>query len=335
MLIFLHNRMASKKIKNIASIVDYFDFLIKRAAPLDDVIITPYSEYGSDTTRLTDSRRSRKKSDYIMSLPSIEEFKSHYQYTNVKYRIIYSEKIFGLKSGKPIALTEYEEKIKSIINSKELEEDTVKEGKFLLQNFNDIFKPDAINIIANKFESSDLTGPKGIDHDLGHAILDKYENLFKADNFIKAINDDYEVKKISDLGEILTVPFDDYLYNYQRAAFVILTTIIANSNIIKGSVSEMNLKNENLIDFLSDLLVLYNQSGESLENINLKGVTLYANNALSKLSIYEKDSFNYTLKPRNEDIPNIRRELVKIFGEVEKDIKQYLDWLVGKVIVLW
>lgn len=84
----------TSKIKNIATIVDYFDFLIKRSAPLDDVIITPYSEYGSEESRLTSSRRSNKKriTNYIMDLPSIEEFKSHYQYTNVKYRIIYSEK---------------------------------------------------------------------------------------------------------------------------------------------------------------------------------------------------------------------------------------------------
>lgn len=205
----------------------------------------------------------------------------------------------------------------------------------MLENFNDIFNPNAINIIANKFDSSDLTGPKGIDHDLGHAILDKYENSFKADNFIKAISHDYEVKKTANFGEIITIPFDDIIYNYQRAAFVILTTIIANSNIIKGSISEMNLKNEELVDFLSDLLVLYNQSGESLENINLKGVTLYANNALSNFSLYRKEGFNYEITPKNPKIPNIKAELIKIFSEVEKDIKKFLDSLVGKVIVLW
>lgn len=326
--------MGSKKIKKIYFATDGFYHFVKKSVPLSGFHVTPYSEYYDPEATEESIRISHGDG---MDLPSVKEFEKHYKNTKINYRIIYCkfDKIFGLRSDNPINIEEYRDKIKSTIDSMELSEEVLEEGNYLLNNFNNIFDKDSVNIIANKYDAKDLTGPKGIDHDLGHAVIDKYENAFKTDDFIKAIDDDYEIETTSHFGEVIKLPFDKNLHNYKRTAFVLLTTILANSNIVSGSISEMNLKNKELTDLLPDLFVMYNLSGESLEKINLQGITLYANNVFSSFSLDSSEKFTIILKPKNQNIPNINKELKKILIKIEKSIKNYLNSLVGKVVILW
>ena len=47
-----------------------------------------------------------------------------------------------------------------------------------------------------------------------------------------------------------------------------------------------------------------------------------------------KEGFNYEITPKNPNIPNIKAELIKIFSEVEKDIKNSLNHIVDGGFIL-
>lgn len=328
--------MVSKKINKISSQVDAFYLLIKKAVPLDEIVFTPYSDYYSPNDPLFTSPRKSKKGE--MDLPSIEEFKSHFQNTNVKYRIIYSSDTFGLTSGFPISIDRYKSMLHNAIDGKlkKYSGEAMEDAKYLLDNADKIFNPEAINVIANKYDSNDLTGPKGIDHDLGHAILDQYEFDFKSREIINAIQKDYKFVATHHFGTEFNVDFDNLSERLkERIAFVLLTTIIAVNNPIAGSISEMNLKNKELNDFLSDLMIMYNLKGENLKDIKLSGITIYSNSFFSIFGLEPSETLSVKIEPKNLDITNTKKELNELFDKLEKDIKKKLGVFIGKVICLW
>lgn len=329
--------MNFKKIKNISIATDNFYHLVKRSVPLDEVIFTPQSDYYDPNPDFSTPRKSKKGET---DLPPIQEFKSHFQNTNIKYRIIYSSETFGLTSGYPLSIERYKGMLQAVTESryKKYSNQVMEEAEYLLKHVDTIFNPEAINIIANKYDSNDLTGPKGIDHDLGHAILDQYEIDFKTEDMIKAIQKDYKIIADGSFGVEIETDFDTFTPNIraqERASFALLTTIIAINNLIPGSISETNIKNKDLSDLFSDLMITYNLQGQSLKNINLNGITLYSNNLLNKFSLEPSQEINVRFEPKNLNIPNIKKELNELFIRLEKAIKIKLGSFVGKVISLW
>lgn len=345
----------SQQIDKIIKKANLFYKLVKKAVPLDDVVITPQSQYYDPTATETSVRRSKKRE---MDLPSIAEFRSHYENTNIKYRIIYCENKFNLQQI-PIRIQVFknlikkeiesakqdysreESKLENANNSSEIlqnmqeYEEIIKEGEFLLQE--GTLNPEAINIIANKYESTDLVGPKGVDHDLGHQILDAFEKHFK-NRFSEQIKQDYHLKIINTITKEITyqdIP-EDKIY---RIAFSLINYIIAKSNLLEGSISSISLNQDLLEDFLADLLIYYNKSGETLDNIKVSGVNLYTDPILNILRIKPFKSQNeyFCICPKNIDnsIPNIEGELRKLLKIVEEKIKEVLNYRVGKVFCLW
>lgn len=323
--------MVSKKINKISNQVDAFYLLIKKAVPLDEVIFTPNSDYYNPNDPGFISPRKSKKGE--MDLPPIQEFKSHFKNTNIKYRIIYSNETFGASSNNPVNIDKYKRSLQWAIEQgknayKKYSHQDMEDAKYLLDNADTIFNPQAINIIVNKYNSNDLTGPKGIDHDLGHIILNQYVIDFKSENMLKAIQKDYKIIADGSSGSEIKTDF-------KEASFVLLTAIIAINNPIPGSISEMNIKNKNLSDLFYDLMITYNLQGQSLKDINLNGITIYSNKEVKKFSLEPSEEINVRLEPKNLNIPNIKEELNKLFIKLEENIQRELNPLVGKVISLW
>lgn len=345
----------SQELDKIIKKANLFYKLVKKAVPLDDVVITPQSEYYDPTATETSVRRSKKRE---MDLPSIAEFRSHYENTNIKYRIIYCENKFNLQQI-PIRIQAFknlikkeiesakqdysreESKLENANNSSEIlqnmqeYEEIIKEGEFLLQE--GTLNPEAINIIANKYAYTDLVGPKGVDHDLGHQILDAFEKHFQR-GFSEEIKQDYHLKITNTITKEITYE-DIPEVGINVIGFHLITYIIAKNNLLQESISSINLNKDTLEDLLADLLIYYNRGGETLDNIKINGVNLYTDMSFLDLKTkpFKSENKNICICPKNIDnsIPNIEGQLRNLLKIMEEKIKKVLNSRVGKVFCLW
>lgn len=347
---------ADSDYSKIAALANVF---YRVAVPLDDVLVAP-GRY--EKIHPTEPTAGRSKLDLdtgervsYMDLPPLTEFEKHYGRTSILYRIIYVDHKFGLFGGVSTKIPECLKLIKTHVEnakkyknnkkpdlsgeiSEEEVDEIISQGEFLLRP--GTFNPNAINILANAYDVMDLTGPLGVDHDLGHTIIGSLEITKLLEKLIDidlrdAILLDYEIihcKKGKKQTEALTLLSDSQIES-------ILASIFFSGEKMPGSISELNLNKKILEDLIPDILPMYNSRGESLSGIELRGVPIYRaeHDPLSRTEPKEKD-FYTAIAPKDPSgaIPHVKEVIEKnIIPSFEKKLKNELKERVGKVILLW
>ena len=343
---------------------------IKYGEIIEEQYISPEHEEYGDPER--SPFRSKDPEDKIResklgneNLPKYEEFVKHYAKTKINYRLIYpkySKYFFGLRNSvymdDPPTVEDYKS---MIIRHKDT---SPEEANRLLENFDQIFSKNAINVVVNKFDPDDKVTPEAVDHDIAHRFLEKIDlhqpklsNI--KDEFKEALNDEYEVQSFNirdelnhheetesvnlnnlEISPIILDNNKTVIINYlfiSMAATNIISTLITY-NKIPNSISEFNLSQGLIKDLFPDLFVLYNKNGETFENLQFNGFPFITDKNLSEISLklnYNKFTEGYLFTPKNQNIPKINEVIKNYLDEIEKIIKSSILDLVGKVFTLW
>ena len=346
---------------------------IKYGEIIEEQYISPEHEEYGDPER--SPFRSKDPEDKIResklgneNLPKYEEFVKHYAKTKINYRLIYSNYSFGLRSSvymdDPPTVEDYKSMIMRYVNIPSLSDEFILEVKQLLENFDQIFSKNAINVLVNKLDPDDKVTPEAVDHDIGHRFLETIDlHQFKFSNirekFKEALNDEYEVQSFNIRDELNhqeeTESVDSNNLEISPVILDNTKTIIINSlfkgiaatniistlithNKIPNSISEFNLSQGLIEDLLPDLFVLYNKNGETFENLQFNGFPFITDNNLREISLnlnYDKFTEGYLFTPKNQNIPKINEVIKNYLDEIEKIIKSSILDLVGKVFILW
>lgn len=352
------------KIDTIIKLANLYYRWVKLGVPLGDVINPPGGTYHHPELEGNEEASRKNVTSPLdqgeMDLPPIKEFRKRFEGTSFKYQIIYTGFTFGLTLDTQISVGNFLTWIKNFIKRhegyqlpEELE-NQLQQAKYFVEHWDEIFKTDAINIIANKFEADDLISPEGLMHDIGHSLTDDFryggsmKDILYGDNLIRAICQDYKVFKN---GKEISMM--EALKNFSESRGMITSggwlakIILTKNNLVSGSIGEYNLRRGSTEDLLPDLFVHYNLGGESFSHLKLVGISFYAaNEYLYRFKVsdtlinYQEDEGKrdvYYFTPVNSggEIPNIERELRSNLTIAEKVIKEKLQGLVGKVMVLW
>lgn len=315
---------------------------------IEEQYVSPYhNEFETEY-----SFRSEKPDEQLMSnegksnLLEFKEFEKHYAKTSLKYRLIHTNYVFGLKA--PVTVDEYKTMIANWINDPK-NIDSKKEGIDLLKNFDRIFGKDAINIMVYKWESDDNSTPEAIDHDISHTILNnKFVDIYLSikSRFKEAFIKDYTVFKESKDSGLTSVSDQEAnsvigkIFNIEgenSASINFFHAIITRKKLPKG-ISNLNISKGEIVDLVADLLPIYNQNSESLEGLEFTGINLF----FKENDLYGRSDSNfwakvhwYCLIPKDSSLPNINPVIKEYLQLAQLAIKDKLSSLVGKVFPLW
>lgn len=321
-------------------------------------------EYGGYFTQENESEEDLPRENVFggQPLPPFKDFKKFFEKTNLKYRSVYMDYLFNLpgrtiidfdtfKSNIKKYMDDYKsgdlfKKIKSTNKTKLSEiEKRYKEGKVILDNFDKIFKKDAVNIIANKFDVSDDVDPMALSHDLGHGLKidEECSAMMKSDSVARSISQDYQMIIKNKEGDIKNIEISETIAKEIFNEIIFL--IISKNNEIPDSISNKNLQktlDDFVMDFIPDLMVYYHLGGDSLNQIKLSGIKIESESDLAYFknisSINKEIPPGYELIcicPISQDIPNIKNNINSILQNLNSIINEKLDQLIGKIIILW
>jgi hypothetical protein len=317
---------------------------------------------------------------------NIKDYQDHYKNTTINYRIIFvNNDIFKLSLPRSENAYSTEEiktmiknhniipLIKNVIHmgpnqiedaTKEYEENNKANIDLLVKDLDLQFLDKGlgetvnINIMSTLNNKKDIISPAAIDHDTSHAIFHSFnEGNISKKNKMREIAPKVTKAIKADFNFPSEMKVDDKLCNS------ILRMILIWSNIISGSIGELQFRAGADGDLMPDMLALYNLHGEKFDNLNIKspGLYIYENeighkivagknafkilsNADDPLSIYvEREE----LMPTRSDGRLINLEEL-LLGQVDdkgtkqdgilndqaKEIKRHLRSLNGRVIVL-
>ena len=351
-----------KNINKILVKAKLYYYLAKKAEIFEGMSGTG-EEYGGYFTQEDESEDLPRENIFGgQTLPPFKDFKSFFEKTSLKYRSVYMDYLFNLPGKTIIDFNTFKanvkqymddyingdifKKIKSTNKTKLSEiEKRYKEAKVILDNFDKIFKQDAVNIIANKFDLIDDVDPMALSHDLGHAIsIDKEGSAMMAsDSVARSICQDYQLIVKNKEEDIKNIEIDEKLAKEIFNEIIFL--IISKNNEMPTSISGKNLKKsigDFTMDFLPDLMVYYHMGGDSFNEIKLSGIKIESESDLiyfRNISSIDKiipSGYELTcICPINQDIPNIKNTINNILQNLNSIINEKLNQLVGKIIILW
>lgn len=323
---------------------NYYNRVIKYSVPLEEIVHPPGGRFKS-----TDPQ-----------IPRLQDYQSVFANTAFKYRVIYTNFTFGVRTGYPLTLDQFKTNVEKYIKNisiygdlslSEQEKIKLQQAKYLIQHWDHIFKNDSIHIIANMYDSGDLVTPEALVHDIGHTIMGKFNqynlasDIFYGLDWIKSINQDYHIYHH---GNQLSESEADQLLQRSESRGVLIKLILAKNNLVPGSIGEYNLAKGYSNDLLPEVFLYYNLGGESFRDLKLRGISFYADKFLSRVSETlegyieimnrGRDYYYFTPKDPNGKLPAIENLLRGEGGKLdlmEKIIKGELQELLGKVMVIW
>lgn len=306
--------------------------------------------------------------------PSNEVYVKHYAGTKIWYNIIYVDsfsirRIFEssitsgtIKEFKGMLIERIDrcKKIMEIDPSAELEGHVLKEAEFILKHL----KENCVNILANRYDDEDFVGPEAIDHDIGHYLMTD-KNQVRKEFTIQEIAKDLFEAFWKDYG--VTVKYNGMTLEVNKdlcgepGEFFnsIVWGILSSSFGLSQSISEFNMGRGYLEDLEHDIVAFYNKNEESLSGIKLKPLdfTLYrgllvkdrattkelnlidqlfeAKIISDKYDFYEENINSISIIPKAGALPNMNKAILPWIKSMEEQIKQGIDGLVGKVLILW
>ena len=340
------------EINKLLKLANYF---YKMATPLESLVIHPSVD------------------QLIRENIKIEDYEKHYEDTTVNYRIIFIDnnkfKLITARSELAYSIEEIENMIidhdiiATLDNVSHMKDEQIqeeikkyKEGKDidlmikdlmikdLHLNFLKAGKGDQVNInIISPANSGDTISPAAIDHDIAHAVLHAFnEGLISKKNKMKEIGPLLNDAIQADFNFPDDMKVNDTLRNSM------LRMILIGSNIIPGSVGELNFSRGNDIDLMPDMFAIYNKKGEnkkgeSFNNINIKSPGLYIHEngyGYGNKTVSLNSKGGKLLAPKNSsgELINLKKLLLEgqegILNQQAQEIKDHLIKLNGKVIVL-